>query len=43
VASAGEVGAFGAREGAWVRVVLDSEHAGWVPVAAVIPLDNPVN
>jgi hypothetical protein len=43
VGSAGEVGAFGAREGAWVRVVLDSERAGWVPVAAVIPLDNPVN
>jgi len=43
MASAGEVGSTGAREGAWVRVVLDHERAGWVPVAAVIPLADPVN
>jgi tetratricopeptide (TPR) repeat protein len=42
-ATAGEVGAFGAREGAWVRIALDGERSGWVPVAAVIPLDNPVH
>jgi len=40
-ASAGEVGALGAREGAWVRLVLDGDRAGWVPVAAVVPLDEP--
>jgi tetratricopeptide (TPR) repeat protein len=40
--SAGEVGAVGAREGAWVRIALDDERSGWVPVSAVIPLDNPV-
>ena len=42
-ADAGEVGSFGAREGAWVRLVLDGDRAGWVPVAAVIPLDDPVD
>jgi len=43
MASAGEVGAVGAREGAWVRVVLDDERAGWVPVSAVVPLDDPAH
>ena len=38
-ASTGQVGALGAREGAWVRIVLDATHAGWVPVASVLPLD----
>jgi hypothetical protein len=42
-ASAGEVGALGAREGAWVRVTLDDARAGWVPVASILPLDNPVD
>lgn len=42
-ASAGEVGVLGAREGAWVRVTLDGARAGWVPVAAMLPLDNPVD
>ena len=41
--SAGEVGAFGAREGAWMHVVIDDERAGWVPVAAVVPLDDPLH
>lgn len=41
--SAGEVGAIGAREGAWVRIVLDDERSGWAPVAAVIPLDDPLD
>lgn len=41
-ASAGEVGAIGAREGVWVRIELDDARAGWVPVAAVVPLDDPV-
>jgi len=41
--SAGEVGAIGPREGAWVRVILDDERAGWVPAAAVIPLDDPLD
>jgi tetratricopeptide (TPR) repeat protein len=40
--SAGEVGALGAREGAWVRITLDGERAGWLPAAAVLPLDDPV-
>jgi len=43
VADAGEVGAIGAREGAWVRLVLDGDRAGWVPVATVVPLDDPVD
>jgi hypothetical protein len=41
--SAGEVGALGAREGAWVRVTVDGERAGWAPVASVIPLDDPLH
>lgn len=40
---AGEVGSTGPREGAWVRIVLDGERAGWVPVASVVPLDDPLN
>jgi hypothetical protein len=39
LAAAGEVGRLGAREGAWVRIILDRTRAGWVPVAAVLPLD----
>jgi tetratricopeptide (TPR) repeat protein len=39
-AAAGEVGALGAREGAWVRIVLDGARAGWLPAAAVLPLDG---
>jgi tetratricopeptide (TPR) repeat protein len=39
-AAAGEVGAMGAREGAWVRLTLDGSRAGWLPVAALIPLDG---
>jgi hypothetical protein len=30
----------GAREGAWVRLTLDGARAGWLPVAALIPLDG---
>jgi hypothetical protein len=41
--AAGEVGAVGAREGAWVRIALDGDRAGWVPAAAVIPLDDPID
>jgi tetratricopeptide (TPR) repeat protein len=37
--AAGEVGAMGAREGAWVRLTLDGSRAGWLPVAALLPLD----
>jgi hypothetical protein len=40
-ASAGEVGALGMREGTWVRLVLDGARAGWIPAAAVLPLDAP--
>ena len=40
-ASAGEIGALGAREGAWVRISLDDARAGWLPAAAVVPLDEP--
>jgi tetratricopeptide (TPR) repeat protein len=40
-AAAGEVGALGAREGAWVRITLDGSRAGWLPVAAILPLDGP--
>jgi hypothetical protein len=39
-AAAGEVGAMGAREGAWVRLTLDGSRAGWLPVAALLPLDG---
>jgi tetratricopeptide (TPR) repeat protein len=39
-AAAGEVGALGAREGAWVRITLDGSRAGWLPVAAILPLDG---
>jgi hypothetical protein len=38
-ASAGEVGTLGVREGAWVRMSFGGGRAGWVPVAAVLPLD----
>ena len=38
--SVGSVGQLGAREGSWVRIVLDGSHAGWVPVALVLPLDD---
>jgi tetratricopeptide (TPR) repeat protein len=37
----GEVGRLGAREGAWVRIILDGARAGWIPVAGIIPLDGP--
>ena len=43
MAGAGEVGTIGAREGAWLRIVLDGERHGWVPVASVVPLDDPLN
>lgn len=39
-ASVGEVGTLGSREGAWVRVDLGGARAGWVPAAAVLPLDG---
>jgi hypothetical protein len=38
-ASAGEVGTLGVREGSWVRLALDGSRAGWIPAAAVLPLD----
>lgn len=38
-AAAGEVGTLGAREGAWVRLSVGGGRAGWVPAAAVLPLD----
>jgi tetratricopeptide (TPR) repeat protein len=38
--AAGEVGALGTREGAWVRITLDGSRAGWLPVAAILPLDG---
>ena len=41
--SAGEMGALGAREGAWVRITLDGTRAGWLPAAALLRLDDPVN
>jgi tetratricopeptide (TPR) repeat protein len=41
-ATAGEVGALGAREGAWVRITVDADRAGWLPLAAVLPLDQPL-
>lgn len=37
---AGEVGALGAREGAWVRITIDDARAGWLPAAAILPLDE---
>jgi hypothetical protein len=37
----GEVGSLGVRQGAWVRITLDGGRAGWLPVAALIPLDAP--
>ena len=40
-ANAGEVGALSVREGTWVRLVLDGGRAGWIPAAAVLPLDAP--
>jgi hypothetical protein len=40
---AGEVGVLGAREGAWVRVKVDGERAGWAPAASIIPLDAPLH
>jgi tetratricopeptide (TPR) repeat protein len=39
-AVAGDVGRLGAREGAWVRITLDGARAGWLPAAAVLPLDG---
>jgi len=39
-ATAGDVGTLGAREGAWVRLSLGGGRAGWLPVAAVLPLDG---
>jgi len=38
-ATAGEVGSVGVREGVWVRIALDGARAGWLPAAAVLPLD----
>lgn len=40
--TAGEVGALGPREGGWLRIAVDGERAGWVPAAAVLPLDQPL-
>ena len=37
----GETGMIGAREGAWVRIALDRQRSGWVPVASVLALDAP--
>jgi hypothetical protein len=39
-ASIGEVGRVGARAGAWVRVSLDGERAGWIATSALLPLDD---
>jgi tetratricopeptide (TPR) repeat protein len=38
-AAAGEVATLGVREGAWVRLSVGGGRAGWVPAAAVLPLD----
>lgn len=38
-AAAGEVGTLGVREGAWVRLSVGGGRVGWVPAAAVLPLD----
>ncbi|MEO7455807.1 MAG: hypothetical protein ABIY52_06050, partial [Gemmatimonadaceae bacterium] len=40
-ASVGETGRLGAREGEWVRIALDNDRAGWIPVASVLLLDAP--
>ncbi len=37
----GETGRLGAREGAWVHLVLDGARGGWVPLASVLALDAP--
>lgn len=39
-ANVGEVGALGIREGPWVRLDLGGARAGWLPAAAVLPLDG---
>ncbi|NUS47921.1 MAG: hypothetical protein HOQ15_10055, partial [Gemmatimonadaceae bacterium] len=39
-ATVGEVGALGIREGPWLRLDLGGARAGWVPAAAVLPLDG---
>jgi tetratricopeptide (TPR) repeat protein len=39
-AGVGEVGLVGAREGGWVRVVLDGTRAGWVPAGEVLSLED---
>jgi hypothetical protein len=39
-ASAGEVGRVGRSEAGWVRITLDDRRGGWLPVAAVLPLDD---
>lgn len=38
----GEVGALGPREGAWVHITVDADRAGWVPLATILPLDQPL-
>jgi hypothetical protein len=38
-ALAGDVGTLGVREGAWLRISLGGGRAGWIPAAAVLPLD----
>jgi hypothetical protein len=42
-AGAGEVGRLGARAGLWVRLQLDNDRAGWVPMSAVLPLESAVS
>jgi len=37
----GETARLGVREGAWVRITIDANRSGWVPVASVLPLDAP--
>ncbi len=39
--SVGETGMLGAREGSWVRIALDANRFGWVPVASILELDAP--
>jgi hypothetical protein len=39
-ATVGEVGMLGIREGPWVRLDLGAARAGWLPAAAVLPLDG---
>lgn len=36
----GETGRIGAREGAWVRIALDGERAGWVPASSLLLMDG---